>query len=504
MMYTALLVDDERPALNYLSAIFQKYLPDFRVAGMVDSADAAIRFMEENPVDVLVTDISMPGMNGIDLAKWAREHHPRTHTVIVSGFAEFEFARGAIQAGVDDYLLKPVGIPRVREILQAIQRKLDMEYSDLQEETLSTLIAGEAVDPRSLRQLFGEGAMRFAIVRQGNLAASRYLKLRGAQLRALRRPGWLALYGHDDQETILLRTCDNRQGRFADELTALLEDVYQGMRYTAIYDTQDQPLTALPAFLEKAFATLNNAVVIGRTQCLPVSAPLRADSGATISTATKKQLTSFVDSGNTKMLKELFVSLSIEWERSAVPQLRAESLCYQLILHSVDVGTPSLKKKGDQIVQDAAELYASASSYGDLMASLYSLLFEEGLIRDQSVSAQQLCDYTLEYIRENYAQPLNIQRICTDIGISQTYLSRLLRRYADTTFNTYLTQCRMDAAKQMLRQHPDILLHDVATCVGYEDQSYFSKIFRSETGMTPSQYAAEFFAGGGKNFLDAH
>lgn len=120
--------------------------------------------------------------------------------------------------------------------------------------------------------------------------------------------------------------------------------------------------------------------------------------------------------------------------------------------------------------------------------------FEEGFIRDKNVSANELCEYTLNYIRENYAQPLSIPRICTDVGISQTYLSRLLRKYAGTTFNTFLTQCRMDAAKQMLRDHPDILLHEVAACVGYDDQSYFSKIFRNETGMTPSQYAATFAA----------
>lgn len=498
-MYTVLLADDERPALNYLRAIFQKYLPDFQVLELAGSAGEAIARMEETPVDVLVTDISMPGMNGIDLAKWARDNSPQTHTVIVSGFAEFEFARGAIQAGVDDYLLKPVGIPRVRDIMQTIQAKLDAEYADLREDALSRLIACEQVDERTLRRCFGEGLYRFAILRQGNLAASRHIRLRGASFRAMGQAGWLALYGHDEQETIFLREGAARQGRFADELTALAaEHCPAGTPYTAIYEIEDRPLTELPAFLDRAFAVMNSAVVVGRTQCLPINAALPAAPTADISTAVKKQLTSFVDSGNTKMLKELFISLSIEWEQAALPQLRAESLCYQLISHCMDIGTPSLRKKRDQVMQDIAELYASASSYGDLLASVYSLLFEEGFIRDQSVTAEELCEYTLSYIRENYAQPLNIQRICTDVGISQTYLSRLLRKYADTTFNTYLTQCRMAAAKEMLRKHPDILLHDVATCVGYDDQSYFSKIFRSETGMTPKQYAASVAGGEGQ------
>lgn len=194
------------------------------------------------------------------------------------------------------------------------------------------------------------------------------------------------------------------------------------------------------------------------------------------------------------MLKELFVSLAIEWNQNALPQIQAEDLCYQLILYTADLGVPGPKRKREQILREANELYGSASSYGDLLASLYSLIFEEGFIRDKNVSANELCEYTLNYIRENYAQPLSIPRICTDVGISQTYLSRLLRKYAGTTFNTFLTQCRMDAAKQMLREHPDILLHEVAACVGYDDQSYFSKIFRNETGITPSQYAATFAA----------
>ena len=109
-MYTILIVDDERPAQTFLKAICQKYCPAFDTILLSGSADDALRLMAQQHVHVLVTDISMPGINGIELAQRVRQLYPRTHTVIVSGYAEFEFARGAIQAGVDDYLLKPVEI----------------------------------------------------------------------------------------------------------------------------------------------------------------------------------------------------------------------------------------------------------------------------------------------------------------------------------------------------------------------------------------------------------
>lgn len=105
------------------------------------------------------------------------------------------------------------------------------------------------------------------------------------------------------------------------------------------------------------------------------------------------------------------------------------------------------------------------------------------------MSPQELYDSAVAYIQENYAQPLSMQSVCDEIGISQTYLSRLFRKYSDMTFNTFLTQCRMEAAKKLLQEKPDLLLYDVAACVGYEDSSYFTKVFRQYTGKTPSQWA---------------
>ena len=177
-MYTILIVDDERPAQTFLKAICQKYCPAFDTILLSGSADDALRLMAQQHVHVLVTDISMPGINGIELAQRVRQLYPRTHTVIVSGYAEFEFARGAIQAGVDDYLLKPVEIQSFRQILDRIRETLDAEANDLMEETLTRLLCGEAVDEPLLCSLFSSRMMRFALVRQGNLFTVRFAKFR--------------------------------------------------------------------------------------------------------------------------------------------------------------------------------------------------------------------------------------------------------------------------------------------------------------------------------------
>ena len=129
-----------------------------------------------------------------------------------------------------------------------------------------------------------------------------------------------------------------------------------------------------------------------------------------------------------------------------------------------------------------------AAYYGDLVSGMYAMLFDNGKVKDRKLSTQELYDCAVQYVKENYAQPLSMQSVCDEIGISQTYLSRLFRKYSDTTFNAYLTRCRMEAAMKLLREKPDLLLRDVAACVGYDDSSYFTKVFHQYTGLTPSQF----------------
>ena len=122
------------------------------------------------------------------------------------------------------------------------------------------------------------------------------------------------------------------------------------------------------------------------------------------------------------------------------------------------------------------------------MVGIYTLLFDDSLDVDKKLSPEDLFSYALSYIRDNYGNPLSISQVCSEIGISQTYLSRLFRKYGNTSFNAYLTQCRMEGAMKLMQEHPDMRLRDVAACVGYEDSSYFSKVFHQMTGKTPSQW----------------
>lgn len=168
-MYRVLIVDDEFPALRFVSSIIEHFSQAFKVVGTVSSGELALNFLKKQAVDLLVTDISMHGMNGIELAQTARKMQPNIHIVIISGYGEFEYAQGAIQAGVDEYLLKPISVTKMAAILQSIQEKLETENMDLSASILPALACGQPCSKENVERLYGRNSYRFAYIRWGNL-----------------------------------------------------------------------------------------------------------------------------------------------------------------------------------------------------------------------------------------------------------------------------------------------------------------------------------------------
>lgn len=491
-MYRILLVDDERPALNFLNAIVTKHLPDFEVAGLAEDAQSAMAFLKKRNVDVLVTDVSMPGdMNGIDLAKAAREKYPELHIVIVSGYAEFEYARSAMQAGVEDYLLKPISISRVRDVLMNVKSMLDDEHVPLLQRVFTDLLYRKEPTPEDLERAFGTSPYQFAFARIGNLNGNRHARITSIGPDAIIQADWQVFYGRDENEFILLHTDTRHDGNFSAQLSAWMNRRARGRAWTAVYDGGANTLKQLVPFLQKANKQLNEMLVIGNTQCQSIGHPVPKAAEA-LPANVRRQLSACVMSCSWRVIQDLFLSLAVDWEKAKLPQEQVEQYCYQIINQAVDESGLIEQRSRQEIYEEANNLFALAGTVGELLSGLYGVLFGDLSEHDKQISGDELCAYTLDYIKNNFNKPLNVQSICAKTGFSQTYLSRLLRKYANTSVNTYLTQCRMEAARQLLKDNPSMLLRDVSTLIGYEDQSYFNKIFRNETGMTPRQYAAQY------------
>lgn len=487
-MYRVLIVDDEMPALRFVQSIIEQFAQNFQVVGTAASGEQGFQFLEQHPVDLLITDIGMRGMNGIELAQSARALQPNIRIVIISGYGEFEYAQGAIQAGVDEYLLKPVSISKMTAILQALEKKMDDSSNDLAATLLPAIACGQPYSKNKALQLYRQKTFYFALIRWGNLDMRLPCALNAASMVFPRDEHFDVLRGRDDDERILIAPSMPME-EFLSGLSVYMTKPGSLPTWTAIYTPQAREIEALPSFIEWAIQMLQSRTVIGKHQILRYAGGSAVQESARLPAADLKQLAYFISMGKYRMIKDYFVSLAVVWEREQTPQLQAWQMIRQIIYQAVAV-YPPLSNQLEETLTEFSDTIRCASSYGDLMSSVYTLLFENGSIRDRKLSTQELYDYAVKYIEENYAQPLGMQSVCDEIGISQTYLSRLFRKYSDTTFNAFLTRCRMEAAMKLLREKPDLLLRDVAACVGYDDSSYFTKVFHQYTGKTPSQFTS--------------
>ena len=200
-------------------------------------------------------------------------------------------------------------------------------------------------------------------------------------------------------------------------------------------------METLPAFIEWALTLLYRKTVIGRHQIIQFAGGSPTEDRIRLPAADLKQLSYFISMTKYRMIKDYFFSLAASWEKEQMPQRQVWHMGRQII-HQTASSYPPIGSQLEETLTEFNSIIHCAGSYGDLMSGLYALLFDNGTVRDRKMSAQELYDYAVQYIEENYAQPLSMQSVCDEIGISQTYLSRLFRKYSDTTFNAFLTRCR--------------------------------------------------------------
>lgn len=164
-MYTLIIVDDEDITRMAISGYIQRTQQDFKVEGTFSNGIDALNFLKERPVNIVITDIRMPGMDGLKLAEYISENHPGTIVMIVSGYGEFDYARRAMRYGVSTYLLKPLDFSELTGNLVEARQKLDslLLDTDLQEENIqwffTDLIGGMMTDKNELNSRFHELAL---------------------------------------------------------------------------------------------------------------------------------------------------------------------------------------------------------------------------------------------------------------------------------------------------------------------------------------------------------
>lgn len=130
MMHRIFIVDDEEIVIKGITAIIERFISGCEIAGSATDGISALNSIIDIKPDLLITDIRIPGMDGLSLIEQVREFLPQTECIVISGYTEFEYARRALQMGVRDYIDKPVTITKLQSAINNVDNIVDKEKSD--------------------------------------------------------------------------------------------------------------------------------------------------------------------------------------------------------------------------------------------------------------------------------------------------------------------------------------------------------------------------------------
>lgn len=507
-----MLVDDEPIFLEILKKIIYGLQEETGIAieSIVEcySGEKAMRRLPEERPDIVFTDIKMQAMDGLELASSIHERWPGLPVVVVSGYSSFDYARDALRAGVADYLVKPIEPEAVARILERLKDKL---YDGAYERS-----------GRVLRSLLGQAQPEDGTVSEsGDLAYPQYALLLIQNIEAALDKDSLMPYadaeerdrarrllsGFEAEAEVWLFHTHNRKEiiaalgvRRADaglvrQLSARAQREYAfGELAPAVAASgaiADPSL--LGAELKRLQERLGRTIMIGggAVSWGDANEPSPGDPAGQPTPAEEKQIAYAVQKADWELLRRTLGAMFERWRQERCPSGLLEMHLKRLLhrLNTAD-GGPDLVVSAS-IERALGEIVYTSRSYEEAAEAVVELLRSALSVQDRDqrqTGAERLFVRIEQYLLANLSSPLSLTQLMDVFGVSSTYLCSVFRSVGGRSFVEYLTQLRIDAAKRLMRERPDMPLKDVAELTGYADRHYFTKVFKAIAGQTPSDY----------------
>ncbi len=527
--YTVLLADDEEEVIKAIRRKINWEGLGFSVIGFANNGVKALEMVEEFQPDVVLTDIKMPYMDGMELAKRIKAEFTTTKILFLTGFDEFEYAKEAVHLEVEEYILKPVNSTELINVFTQLKIKLDQEISEkrnaavlqkyymdslpfLQANFYSTLIEGrlrEEEIPRYLSnyQISFEGPFYCCLVVHTSSSQvpenmNPLLLAASVQKQAREHLGekWQAKCFSYLENTVLIAQLQSKN-----EVPELTDECDRFCRYarriigavvTVGIGQVCERLTGLSQSYSSAREAVSYRVIYGVSRAINmkeiaphgISKPDGTPDTELFSLFGMIRLNSKEDIvGAVKRYMKHISCPAQSLQQYHIALMDLISALYRFAVNN-DIDVPDFAGNIRNLYLRLLDLEPEA-----LLAWLIGicLLFRETLISARSKSTQSFVFKAKEYVGSHYSdEEFSLDNICEILGVSNSYFSTVFKKETGNSFIGYLTEYRMDRASRMLIETNE-KSYIIAKNVGYTDPNYFSYVFKRRFGVSPSKYRME-------------
>ncbi|WP_186577054.1 response regulator [Aquibacillus kalidii] len=505
-MKKVFLIDDEMIIRKGIANGIDWKEEGFEYCGDAPDGEVALPLIEQCKPDIVITDIKMPFMDGLQISRILREKMPSVKIIILSGHDEFEYAREAIRIRVTEYCLKPLSASDLLHTLHKVSAQIDKEqiqerkYNDLKTKALQNLSISK--DKFLIDLCDGVYSTSDAIKHASELGidiiASYYfiVIIESKQLRSIDtdwiKEGYTCLtFWKNTKEKVFIF-----QGTSLDQLEQAATNIRKKMqsREESICfgigkienRIQGISLSYAEAQEEKSYAR-----IIYKYNKQATGDDLQSKKELHHS-FNRKELIQFLKFGNIGQIKEFSKSYSSYLQTSTI---HSPLLYYYFLMDFTITITHFIKEmdndSGDVLGQiKDKEMRASwIREYQEVITYMEEVLSIVIGSRDQTNSKYgTIIQKTKEYILENFADPkLSLQTSAAKVNVSASYLSHMFSNETGQTLTEFLTNTRIERAKELLKTTND-KTYEIAYKVGYSDSHYFCHSFKKVTGMTTKAF----------------
>ena len=516
-MLKIVLIDDEIIVLRGISALLKKQ-PEYELAGTADNGIDGLKTVLETKPDIVMTDIRMPGMSGLDMIKKIKKSLPDTVYIVFSGFNEFKYVKEAIGLGVVDYIEKPVTIPKLKEVLKKASGILSYQQN-YREMTQNREKADRAILERLIRHLYERPQDREEMIRQigeKNPALTRcrsVFVLKAAEdygesvddYRNIVQQLTFDMIGNDpvevysfyDHENLILVyfNLSSMEFPFMERVREQKSRIDAGGLQVMIgVSCVHKSLSDLEKAFEEADNAFRYARYLGETEVISSGDVEFAGSAGEES---KKDYDTIIFEFRAGQYDECREHIKEYISRIRAQELRPElyvQSCWELV-HLLQIMLNEAGHTDSSYVKvDYYELMHMTAE-GEITAwtqQKADMIIDEAQKRQNDGSSRTVREMK-NYIDRHFAEGISLDELADQVHMSKTYLSMLFKKEEGISYIKYLTKVRMEKAMDFLRQ--GYKAKEVCEMVGYHDYKYFSTQFKSfstqfksSTGMTLDNY----------------
>lgn len=532
------LVEDEMVIRRGIKNSIDWEKEGYIFCGEASDGELAYHMIIKEKPDILITDIRMPFMDGLELCKLVKKELPNIKILILSGYDEFDYAKEAIRLGVTEYLLKPISSGKLLEALNGVSESIRREKEDkdlvrkymeeMRENTehekqkfFEQMIAGnlsmaDALETGKKYEMNLSAGMynlllfRFTLGEENRKSGELLGEAEYAIEKLTERLEYVFEFQRGVEGWAFLLMADNEEqmSERVKELSKDLEEIMKNYSTIAYFGGIGQPVARLRE-LEESFREAERALAARFTMELNrIISVEDIRMAQNVDTLDDIEITSFGEIEKTRTMLEKFLNNGAEDEIdefvdvyiNELPEENLKSvLMRQYIIMDAYIVMMSFCEKIEGI---EGEMQAQSEELKNSMKTIQTLEEIKNYIRmllkkiigvRDTISGRRysnIIEIAKDQIRKTYmSDEISLNTIAAEVGMSPSYFSSIFSKEMGKTFVEYLTEIRMDRAKELL-MCSSMKTSEIGYEVGYKDPHYFSYIFKKTQNCTPKEFRA--------------